>query len=62
MISKISQISLFFKGNETITPHQMYNMLIERNKKIAQNQTISTYNNQNQIPMQGNEQNLDVIA
>lgn len=68
MISRLSQTSLSFKANESKSPRDVYDSKMAQNSQIAQNQNHivqnlpTAKNNNNQVPMQGSGQKLDVIA
>ncbi len=67
MISRLSHASLSFKANEpAISPREAYDSKLAQNSQIAQNQNRIIQNlpatKNNQVPMQGSGQKLDVIA
>ncbi len=66
MISRLSQTSLSFKANESKNPRDAYDSKLAQNSQIAQNQNHIVQNlptaKNNQVPMQGSGQKLDVIA
>ena len=67
MIPRLTQNSISFKANEALSPSDMYYLKIKKNFQTSQKQLSFVQDapqNQmnNQIPMQGAPQKLDVIA
>ena len=63
MIQRLGSNQLSFKANESLSAREQYNALMDKNLQTAQKQNnivASVVNNQ--IPMQGMGQKLDVIA
>ena len=63
MIQRLASTSPAFKGNNVASPRDSYESLMSKNIQTAQKQNkIVATSNQNQIPMQGSGQKLDVIV
>ena len=62
MIQRLGMSNLSFKANESATPREAYDSLMNKNSQTAQKQNKAVATVLNQIPMQGTAQKLDVIA
>ena len=63
MIQRLEACSLSFKANESLSARDGYRAQMDKNFQTAQKQnSIVTSMSNNQIPMQGAGQKLDIIA
>lgn len=62
MIQRLGMSNLSFRANESATPREAYDSLMNKNSQTAQKQNKAAVTILNQVPMQGTAQKLDIQA